>query len=625
MPTCLAVSRLYYCSEGTLSVDPSVECWSGAHLIVASLCLVMTLPLFIGFPLLCYDFISDSVVYKAEFDHEKRLQAWEMEFVFRLGDYFQRSQLWLCSSFRRHSAYFSIFLHCLKAYTLLLFLLCRFSIHFQAALFWLGTFVSLVYVLYCLPYRLHSTNVELCAVSSLLFVNATFGVFNAFGVKNAVLVASTQTIFLLSLHACGLLILVALIMFGLCTPANWPAQRTIKRLRNSSLWPSVVLWIETIREAQAVDLDCYKCLPEAVDILALEESLRSLRRDWLAASSVGSVFTVIIRENLEQLLMTHSTFLPFALRRHEYLDKVWVDGGGEAFRRRAHTYRLTNPKKRSIITKLFAMKAFIGDRVINREVIETDGRESDYGDTALPLIDEYGMDMNKHRKLSALLLGDEESQSIVPDRHRPHGQGQGRRGSRLLEDRMWNSEDAYRERREELSRLSNQTEDFLQKYKSRSLLVSVMTSQEIEVLTGQFSDLYRRWDDIIEPFERRELSGGGFFTALDEEEWLTYRFTLEDKWKDFDLRIAEVKYLQEKSRYDERSELGSEISESKGKEAISQGEEEREGRGSGKEREDVEEREPEEEEGDVERSELDEERQFVDTEEGAKEEGEGVP
>jgi hypothetical protein len=546
LPICLAVSRLYDCTDGTLSADPTVECWTGPHLVICSICFVLTFPFFVGLPWLLYRLVADSVIYDAEFDHEKRLQAWEMEYTFHLGNYFERSQLWLCSSFRRQAAYFTVVLHCYKAYALLLFLLCRPNIHLQAALFWFSTLISAGYVVWNLPYRLHSTNVELCTVAVLLFVSSSFGLFNAFGVQNSVMVASTETVLLLSFHAGGFAVLVSVLLFGLVTHANWPAQRTMNRLRNSSLWPSVVLWMETIREAQAVDLDCYKCIPEAVDILGLENSLRSLRRDWLAASSVGSVFAVILQENIEQLLLTHSHFLPLALRRHEYLDKAWVDGGGEAFRRREHTYRLTAPKKRSIVTKLFALKAFLGDRVINRAVSHG-GSEDGEEFQQEPLTDQYGMDMTKHKKLAALLLRDEENQiEPVP----PLKSQKPRRRSveevheeQKLQLQNWNSAEEFVQRKELVSLLSARTEEFLQSYKLKYQLpratgALAVRTKEMFATLEEFSDLYQRWDELIGAFERRELSGGGLFSGVDEEEWLTYRFTLQEKWRDLELRIA---------------------------------------------------------------------------------------
>jgi hypothetical protein len=577
LPICLAVSRLYDCTDGTLSADPSVKCWTGLHLIISLVCFVLTFPFFVGLPVLLYRLVADSVIYDAEYDHEKRLQAWEMEYTFHLGDYFERSQLWLCSSFRRHAAYFTVLIHCFKAFALLLFLLCRPIVHLQAALFWFGTLICTGYVVWSLPYRLHSTNVELCTVAILLFISASFGLFNAFGVQNSVLVASTETVILLSFHAAGFAVLIALLLFGLVTHANWPAQRTMNRLRNSSLWPSVLVWMDTIREAQAVDLDCYRCIPEAVDILGLENSLRSLRRDWFAASSVGSVFAVIIRENIEHLLLTHSHFLPLALRRHEYLDKAWVDGGGEAFRRREHTYRLTAPKKRRIITKLFALKALLGDRVINREVSRGG---SDDDEEKEPLTDQYGMDMTKHKKLAALLLSDEENQ-LQPKSQKPRRRSvQEVQDEQKLQLQIWNSAEEFTRRKEQVSSLSALTEDFLQNYKlkyqpQQRLASNLLMPGEVSATLEQFSELYQRWDEVIGSFERRELPGGGLFTALDEEEWLTYRFTLQEKWRDFELQIASQNETQSQAqaqaqapRSDEKAAGDSPIEESPNELAI---------------------------------------------------------
>lgn len=555
LPSCLAVSRLYYCeNNGRLSADPSVICWSGVHLPIAIVCLFLSLPFFIGLPILFYSFVSDSIIYDREYDHERRLQCWEIAHIFQLSDYFQRSQLWLCSSFRRQSAYLTVGMLGFKACSLILFLLFRFSPSLQAALFWFLVLFSLSFALIQQPYRMRSTNSLLVILTALLFINATFGLFNAFRVQNSAMVASTETVMLLAFNAFGLALSLAVLLVGILGHARWPTQRTLYRLRNSSLWSSVEKWIETIREAQAIDIDCYKCIPEAVDILSLERSIRSLRKTWFSASSVGSIFSVLIRENIEQLLLTHTAFLPFALRRFEYLDKAWIEGGGEAFARREHTYKLSSPLKKRIITKLLALKAFVGNRVVNREM--------DLEFQAPPDTDEYGMDMAKHRRLAALLLNDGKDIEVKPVQRTIQDISAEKE---LKRQKMifWNSPEEYSQTKVILADLSVRSENLLQRFKQIVNQNESILSSSVENLVSSelFSELFHAWNDVIDRFDRRELGGGGLFHSVDEEEWITYRFTLRERWRDYEIMKSELLEVEEREK-ERVAELEPEVEES---------------------------------------------------------------
>lgn len=580
MPTCLAVSRLYYCEkDGSLSADPSVKCWTGEHLIISILCLLFTFPLFVGLPIIFHQYVSESVIYNTEFDHEKRLQAWELSYIFKLSNYWEKSQLWILSSFRRKSAYLNVNILLFKAYTLLLFLLFRFSMTLQSFLFWFGTFISLIYILWFQPYRQQSTNVEISILIILLFVDTTFGLFNAFGVQNSVLVASTETVFLLCFNVAGLAILFCVFIVGFLGHSRWPTERTIYRLQNSSLWPTILKWMELIKESQALDLDCYICIPEAVDILGLENSIRNLRKAWFTASSVGSVYTVILRENIEQLLLTHTLFLPYALRRHEYLDKAWIDGGGEAFSRRNHTYKLANPTKRRIITKLLALKAFVGNRVVNREIENED--EYNYNNSNIRETDEYGMDMIKHRRLAALLLTDGKDPNALDIKpiQKSIQEIQAEKEARRLKELIWNSNEDYQRTKVILNDLSKRSEELLQKYKWRVQQIlngTLSTIYDENITSEHFSELFYKWNDVINKYNHHELEGGALFTGVDEEEWLTYRFTLREKWRDFEDRIEyEIRINDLEQGQRQRQTQGQEINISKENEDNEKNEEQR--------------------------------------------------
>jgi len=513
MPVCLAVSRVFYCeTNGELSVDPSKRCWTGEHLVVSICCLLLGVPLFIGLPALIYRYIDQTVVYDLESDHERRLQAWELSYIFDLDDVWLRLQLWLTSSFRLQGAYFSFYQLIFQAYCLVLFLCFRFSIAAQSTLFCLGCVLCFLLTLRTQPYRNPSSNVVACVLGALLVVNSAFGMFNAYGVQNSVMVSGTETVCLLGFNSAGAMCLIIVVIWCMCSGGyTWPSHRTLHRIRSSSLWPVVERWVAAVREGYAVDADCYLCSPECVDILGLEERIRALRRAWLDASSVGSVFTVILSDALEQLLRTHAVMAPVALRGKEVWDKAWISGGREAFMKRERTYKLVPPRKRRIITKLLALKAFIGDRSIRR----LDDDDPDY--------DEFGMSMTVRRQLTSMLVGSTDADDMHHRRNSTFAPK-----SRLAAEEekkrkeMWSSDDAHEKSALIVRDLTEKTEAFLKTCKKEK--------EEMDIVVS----LLRQWDDIVCQYEKHELEGGAGFSDTNAEEWFTYRHILSNILREMD-------------------------------------------------------------------------------------------
>jgi hypothetical protein len=537
VPSSLAIARLYYCeSDNTLSADPNEICWTGWHLIYSCVGFFCVFPLFVGLPIVLRRYVDDCTVYRAEPDHEKRLQAWEISFVFKLDSYWERSQLWITSSFRRSGAYTGVYILWLKAFCVLLFLLFRFNKMAQATLFWLACSTSFLYVLYIFPYRVPSSNWIACTLYALLLVNSSFGMFDSYGVQNSIMVAGNQTLWLLTFNCCGVALVLGICAVALLCRPLWPSQKALRRVLSSASWPSVVKWVECIREGYAMDTDCHLCPRECVDIMSLEERIRQLRHCWTEASAVGSIFSLLLSDAVEQLVITHTALAPTALRRHEHWDKAWLRGGDRAFLRRHHAYRLMPAQKRRIVLKLLALKAFIGDRVIRRSE-EVDS------------VDEFGMPSDMRRRLTAMLLGEEAAQAeAVQRRGNVHSPREDAAAAEARE-RRWVSSEGFRRIQLVVSELASRTESLLKTYRASQ---SESNGPEMNALPTEGDDeteeaekrpvlslhsedmaaLFEEWNNLIYRFEQRDLDGGSFFSDTEAEEWFTYRHLCSSTYED---------------------------------------------------------------------------------------------
>lgn len=97
---------------------------------------------------------------------------------------------------------------------------------------------------------------------------------------------------------------------------------------------------------------------EIADVRGLEECIRQLRRHWLSARSMGSLFEAVLGERLEELLLLHSQTHAKALRRHDHWDIAYRHAAArQVFRRRKEKYAVTTPLKRRLIVKLLALRA----------------------------------------------------------------------------------------------------------------------------------------------------------------------------------------------------------------------------------------------------------------------------
>ncbi|CAE7458695.1 unnamed protein product, partial [Symbiodinium microadriaticum] len=237
------------------------------------------------------------------------------------------------------------------------------------------------------------------------------------------------------------------------------------------------------------------------------------------ASSVGSVFSLLVGDAIEQLLLTHVAFEKYALRKHVHWDKTWLRGGKNSFKRRHHANRLMPAQKRRIILKLLALKAFIGDRVF----LKTDDDE----------LDEFGMPIAMRRRLTTLLLGEQAARAEASERRRSMFSPRESAAAAKARTERWVSREGYERSKETVADLGARTEALLRNCTQSVLEQQTEDHQGEEASgpsSGELAALFEQWNSLIYRFEQKDLDGGSFFSDDTAEEWFTYRHLLSGKY-----------------------------------------------------------------------------------------------
>ena len=364
LPVCLAVFRLYYCNaQGQLDCDRSVSCGGGIYALITTLCTLLVVPLFAGFPYLLTLLIAPSLVYKLSRDHEKRLQATEIAYTLGLDSTWLALQTWLLASFHRRRVYFYPQLLMVKATLLLLFVFARGAFIAQGALMWL---VTTSFSLYCClkwPYRALSSNYVLFHMLFLLFGLSSYCTMDAFGVVNSFTVASTQFLGMTAFFGFALLSIT-----GICCYSgyyrkehDWPSRKTLTNVLSEGNRERTMKWIRALKDAREVRIACFASADVNLNVAALERCIRRLRRCWLAARSRGSIFEVLLSDALDHLLRVHLERYPNAPRRNAEFERVMREEAS-ALKSREDKLALVSPLGKRILLKVLAVRAFNGVR-----------------------------------------------------------------------------------------------------------------------------------------------------------------------------------------------------------------------------------------------------------------------
>ena len=104
IPSTLAAIRIYYCDPATnyLSADPVISCSSSVYIGYTFFITAMQVFTVIAVPALCYAYVYDGIIYSHKEDHEKRIQAWELCYIYGINSDWVKLNVWLFSSFSLH-------------------------------------------------------------------------------------------------------------------------------------------------------------------------------------------------------------------------------------------------------------------------------------------------------------------------------------------------------------------------------------------------------------------------------------------------------------------------------------------------------------------------------------------
>lgn len=491
LPILIAFSRLLYCEGGYLAADPSETCWSLPHLVITLVSALFVFPFAFLLPFIIYYFIQDVLMYHLVSDNEKRLQAWEISQILEIDQFWQSSQLWLTSSFNRRGSYFRVGMLVFKLTITVVMIGFRFNMIAQATLFWLLSVFGCIYCFAYRPYRLVTTNVFLCTFSLLLLTDASFAVGNACGIRNVIMVSSNESLWLLAANCLALAVMVGVSVFVLVSRQDeWPPFQTLQRISESSMKNEVIHWIECLKIAYMIDMDCRISNFIVVDIPLLEEQIRTLRKCWISASSVGSVFNIILSDALERLLITHSHLAPTACRTKVCWDDAWVEASvTKLFKKRHEKYKLMTPRKRKILNKLLALKAF---QDLRHETVK------------------------KHAELQRILANRDKFKFSSFASFNLSFQEETEK-DRVVLEKNWADPRKYEEKLVYVRDLASKTERLVKdKRAGKGLNVKELGS------------LYESWNNLVYELESKELAGGARFTRDQTEEWYTYRHILAD-------------------------------------------------------------------------------------------------
>ena len=104
LPVVLAIVRLLVCdSDGTLSVDPTTNCFSASFALPTFLGCGVAVLFTLGLTGHTTEAAHALKTYGFDFDHERFLQRVEIEYALNLCNAWASEHLWMVSSFRKHA------------------------------------------------------------------------------------------------------------------------------------------------------------------------------------------------------------------------------------------------------------------------------------------------------------------------------------------------------------------------------------------------------------------------------------------------------------------------------------------------------------------------------------------
>jgi hypothetical protein len=371
VPCTLATLRVYYCdshnSNSLLAVDPTITCLSSSHLMYIFIYSICILPFIVSIFYYFYYYTERNIIYYNNIDHEKKLQVYELLYMFQINSDYINKQVWVISSFRYFSRYYYSHMLLLKLFLVVNFIFNRDSYLFQSFLAFLAICVfSFYYTIYKLPYRNLNTNLQFTCVVCLWIINISYSACNSSQMVNVMTQASTETLFLIASHVLFFMVIVGLncyILFYKTIKLDWPSIRTLDRIYHApTLIPKVYYWLILLKQIEKIKIQYLIDCAEINNVQLIEFIIQQLRIYFLQAKSVGSIFENILQDYLEELLWIHSQRAIFSLRQSSYWNNAYENlVQSKVLKHRHEKYLLMNPVKKRILLKLLSYFVIRGE------------------------------------------------------------------------------------------------------------------------------------------------------------------------------------------------------------------------------------------------------------------------
>lgn len=302
LPVTLVTSRLFLCDSSSLSVDPSVICWTGWHMITVLWMASLNTAFWAFAALRILEVNSVLTPYTTCQDHERHLQLLEIESAVGLGFVWRDTHVWLLSSFQRPAAQYRLLIMGVKLCLVIAYSSFRSNLRVQAMLFWSVLTAFIAWSIWVQPFRVASSNTFHSVLLATLWCTCFLGMLKGYGAKSGALVAQSQYFWLLSISSVGCLAAIIAVRWTIMSGEQWPCVCTLARILSDE---QRIHWLDLIRQAREMLLSWEASSPVVVPLHEGELMMQSLRLALAEAKAADSLLELSLRESLQDIAALH--------------------------------------------------------------------------------------------------------------------------------------------------------------------------------------------------------------------------------------------------------------------------------------------------------------------------------
>eukprot|EP00164_Ancoracysta_twista_P010446 GFYU01015757.1.p1 GENE.GFYU01015757.1~~GFYU01015757.1.p1 ORF type:complete len:799 (+),score=159.78 GFYU01015757.1:384-2780(+) len=395
LPITLALSWAVKCDkDGFMDILPLEKCFHTHHILLTTVVVCTGVLFLFGFPLTLVAYISPNIVHRRSALHEEHMRTKEMEYLLGLDADWRINHYSLFSSFRRRFVYMKVAVMMLKLLLGCLVVFLRDYKLYQIGGVVVCFFFFLLYCVFHMPYRHSSSNIVFIAVMWSVLTNAGFGYMKAAEINNAILVDSNLVACLQWINVTALVVVAMAFvagvighihdffpdfnLFGCLGDAN-PVTSWMIGVWDS-FWDSFIEYgwnvnscyidrvtkghlnyVAAIRSGKHFLEHNVTISPEFVKLDELEDIIDEVHDCWADAKLLEHQLETKLHDILVDLVALVRIVEPRSFLPNDHLEEHLGP-----FRRRLDQRELdlilVPPRNRSLLLKLLAVRAFIGDR-----------------------------------------------------------------------------------------------------------------------------------------------------------------------------------------------------------------------------------------------------------------------